>query len=107
MPRIETGEALTVCGKAIDGTDVRAECDSVVLSVAHSHGGDHEELARSSGVGLDDLGFFRSGDSLSDPFASPVGGIFVCGFARAPVIAEEAFIEGLGAAGAICRYLKP
>lgn len=107
MPAIESGKTLTVKGEAKDGTDVSIECDAVVLSVAHSHGDEQEELARITGVGLDDLGFFVSGDPLLDPFASPVDGIFICGFARAPVTAEEAFVDGLGAAGVIRRYLGP
>jgi heterodisulfide reductase subunit A-like polyferredoxin len=105
LPRIETEGAVTVTAESLEGRSVSVECDAVVLSVGHLHGRDQDELSRVTGVGLDDLRFLSTGDSPGDPFATTVGGIFACGFARSPVIAEEAFVDGVGAAGAICEYL--
>jgi heterodisulfide reductase subunit A-like polyferredoxin len=51
------------------------------------------------------LAFFDSGHPLAEPFATSAPGVFVCGFARHPVVAEEAYIEGVGAAGAIWNWL--
>jgi heterodisulfide reductase subunit A-like polyferredoxin len=104
-PRITTEGALKVAVDSTDGKSVSNEFDAVVLSVGHLHGSDHEELARVAGVRLDDLKFIATGDSLAAPFATSASGIFACGFGRSPVIAEEAFVEGVGAAGTICKYL--
>ncbi|MFH1312578.1 MAG: FAD-dependent oxidoreductase [Candidatus Eisenbacteria bacterium] len=104
-PRITTDGALKVAADSTDGKSSSREFDAVVLSVGHLHGPDHEELARVSGVTLDDLRFLATGDPLAAPFATTASGIFACGFARSPVIAEEAFVDGVGAAGAICKYL--
>jgi heterodisulfide reductase subunit A len=104
-PRVTTEGTLKVAVGSAEGESVSREFDALVLSVGHLHGSDHEDLARVTGVMLDDLKFLETGDSLVAPFATNIGGIFACGFARSPVIAEEAFVEGVGAAGAICEYL--
>jgi heterodisulfide reductase subunit A-like polyferredoxin len=75
-----------------------------VLSVAHDRG-DIDQIARLVGAPLDSLGFMETANPLIAPFASPMPGVFVCGFARNPVTVEEAFVEGTGAAGAVCRFL--
>ena len=105
-PVVEGPNPLKVRAKAKSKEALLLDCDAVVLSVAHSHGGEQEELARALGVPLDDLHFFALSNALGDPFATKVEGIFACGFSRGPVSAGEAFSEGLGAAGAACIYLS-
>jgi heterodisulfide reductase subunit A-like polyferredoxin len=43
---------------------------------------------------------------LEAPMNTTEAGIFVCGFARAPVTAVEAYNEGVAAAGAVCKYIQ-
>jgi heterodisulfide reductase subunit A len=104
-PELEAGSGVTVKVRSSDGDDLKLSAGLVVLSLAHSHGKAQKGLADLTGIALDQLGFLKSGNPLSNPFATPVEGIYVCGFARRPVIAEDAFVEGIGAAGAICARL--
>jgi heterodisulfide reductase subunit A-like polyferredoxin len=97
-------EIVKVTGTSRTGTPFCLACDAVVLSVAHNHG-DVDRIASLAGAPLDGLGFLETANQLIQPFASPAAGIFVCGFARNPVTVEEAFVEGLGVAGAVCQYM--
>ncbi len=101
----DVGSSLKVGGQSGGGKSFDLECDALVLSVAHSRNGDAIEIAGKTGVALDPLGFFETRKPAVEPFASSVEGVFVCGFARAPVTVEEAFADGIGVAGAACRYL--
>jgi heterodisulfide reductase subunit A len=105
-PELEAGSGVVVKVRSRDGEDLKLSADLVVLSLAHSHGKAQKGLADLTGVALDELGFLMSRNTLSTPFATPVEGIYACGFARRPVIAEDAFVEGVGAAGAICARLE-
>jgi heterodisulfide reductase subunit A len=106
-PEIEAGKVLRVKGRGQRGEIVSIDCDAVVLSLAHAADGDMHDLARTLGVELDRFGTFITRGSLSEPFAvEGADGAFVCGFARGPVVVEEAFDEGLAAAAGICRYLS-
>jgi heterodisulfide reductase subunit A-like polyferredoxin len=104
-PGIEEAGGLRVSASSKAGPEIALDADVVVLSLAHTSGRAQEEISRITGAPLDELGFFVSGNPVTDPFTTPAQGIFVCGFARAPVIAEEAFAEGVGAAAAIWRRL--
>jgi heterodisulfide reductase subunit A len=84
---------------------ITRDADLVVLSLAHLHGPGQKGLAEVLGASLDDLGFFACRNPLTDPFKTTAEQVFVCGFARQPVVAEEAFTEGVGAAGAIWSAL--
>jgi heterodisulfide reductase subunit A len=86
------------------GDPVGLECDAVVLSVGHHHGESQARLAQMTGAKLDGLGFLAASDPVAGPFGTAARGIFACGFARGPVVAEDAFVEGLGVAGEICKY---
>jgi heterodisulfide reductase subunit A-like polyferredoxin len=85
--------------------EIALDADLVVLSLAHHHGPGQKELSRTLAAPLDELGFFASDNPLSEPFRTCAAGVFVCGFARHPVVAEEAYVEGVGAAGAIWSWL--
>jgi heterodisulfide reductase subunit A-like polyferredoxin len=104
-PAIKSGQSPGVTATSTEGERLNIECDLVVLSLAHFHGKAQENLSEMTGVPLDELKFLVSKHTLSNPFATPVEGIFACGFSRRPVVAEDAFVEGIGAAGAICRAL--
>jgi heterodisulfide reductase subunit A-like polyferredoxin len=106
-PDVEGSGPIVVRYKTTDGHTLSIECDLLALSVAHSHGERQKVLAEKTGVSLDELGFIATAPRPDMPFTTSVDGVFVCGFARAPVIAKDAFIEGTGAAGSICRYLSP
>jgi heterodisulfide reductase subunit A-like polyferredoxin len=105
VAEIKTDGGLAVAARSVEGRSVSMGFDAVVLSVGHLHGEAQDRLSELTGVELDDLGFLSTGDPLAEPFSTGIGGVFACGFARSPVVAEEAFVDGVGAAGAICDYL--
>jgi heterodisulfide reductase subunit A len=105
-PNVTTGGSLCVKAGRTDGGPLDLQCDAVVLSVAHHHGEEQTALASIAGVPLDELGFVATVNPMDSPFETAVPGVFVCGFARSPVIAEDAFVEGVGAAGEVCRYIR-
>ena len=105
-PDLGGSDPITVSYKTTDGRTLSSECDLLVLTVAHRHGDRQRGVAQKTGVGLDELGFLATAPRPDMPFTTSVEGVFVCGFARTPVIAEDAFTEGRGAAGSICRYLS-
>ena len=104
-PKVEGSGSLGVSGRAADGKEYVLALDALVLSLAHS-GDALKEAAAAIGVPLDRLGFIEVSDPIREPFATQSRSIFVCGFARAPVTVEEALMDGLGAAGAVCEYLE-
>ena len=97
---------LKVSARGVDGKAVEMTPDAFVLSLAHTHEGGNVDLAGKTGAQLDDLGFFEVPNPLEAPMNTTEDGVFVCGFARAPVTIVEAFNEGLAAAGAVCRYIE-
>jgi heterodisulfide reductase subunit A-like polyferredoxin len=103
-PSVVVGKFPRVKAAVKRGDPVGLECDAVVLSVGHHHGESHARLAQMAGAKLDGLGFLAASDPVTDPFGTAARGIFTCGFARGPVVAEDAFVEGLGVAGEICKY---
>jgi heterodisulfide reductase subunit A-like polyferredoxin len=106
-PEVTEGKPLKVKVKAEAraGGDMTLDADLVVLSLAHHHGQGQKQLSGALGAPLDELGFFATGNPLSAPFTTEAVGVFVCGFARHPVVAEEAYAEGVSAAGAIWSWL--
>lgn len=105
-PVVEAGRPLRIRGVSAVGQAFSLECDALVLSVGHAADEVVRNLAGMTGARLDELGFFETSNALIEPFATTAPGVFVCGFARAPVTIEEAFWDGLGVAGAVCGYLK-
>ena len=101
------GEAgLKVSARASGGEAIALKPDVFVLSLAHTHEGTNRELAGILGAELDSLGFFGIPVPHEAPMNTTKEGVFVCGFARAPVTIVESFNEGLAAAGAACRYIE-
>jgi heterodisulfide reductase subunit A-like polyferredoxin len=103
---VDSAGGLKVGAKGADGKAVNLKPDALVLSLAHTHDGANKDLAGIVGAKLDDLDFFEVPRPLDAPMSTTEPGIFVCGFARGPVTAVEAFNEGLAAAGAACRYIE-
>jgi heterodisulfide reductase subunit A len=105
-PEVVEGKPLKVKVTSETDGEISLDADLVVLSLAHAPNPARTELSDVLGAPLDDLGCFASdGSLLLEPFRTPAEGVFVCGFARQPVMAEEAYVDGVGAAQAICRGL--
>jgi heterodisulfide reductase subunit A len=103
---VDGAAGLKISAKGRDGRDITLKADILVLSLGHTHEGANTELARITGAKLDGLEFFEVPMPLEAPMNTTEEGVFVCGFARAPVTVVEAFNEGLAAAGAACRYIE-
>lgn len=101
-----TGGPVRVALDLVGGASLDLEGDLLVLSLAHGRSAAAKDLSGKIGVPLDRLGFFEIRKPYADPFATPLDGVFACGFARTPVTAEEAFLDGIAAAGSACRYLE-
>jgi len=80
------------------------EADLVVLSVADTPAKSNS-MVTGLGVEIDDLGFVKSSSDPLNPFVTSIEGVLVCGPARQPMVAEEAFIDGLAAACTIVKKL--
>jgi heterodisulfide reductase subunit A-like polyferredoxin len=103
---VDGAAGLKIIAKGTDGGEFTLNPDVLVLSLGHTHEGANTELARVTGAKLDHLKFFEVPMPLDAPMNTTERGIFVCGFARAPVTVVEAFSDGLAAAGAACRYIE-
>jgi heterodisulfide reductase subunit A len=103
---VDGAAGLKVSAKGADGKAITLKPDVFVLSLAHSHDGANTELAGITGAELDDLKFFKVPTPLERPMNTTEAGVFVCGFARAPVTIAEAYNEGAAAAGAACKYIE-
>ncbi len=86
--------------EVIPGTDVRVECDTLVLSIGLVH---ENEVALSAGVKVD----ARSGGAVvADTLATCVPGIFACGNAvHIHGLADDASAEGDAAGVNVARFL--
>lgn len=103
---VDGAAGLEISAKGADGKAISLKPDVFVLSLAHTHDGANTELARITGCELDDLKFFEAPAPLEAPMNTTEAGVFVCGFARAPVTVVEAYNEGVAAAGAACKYIE-
>jgi len=103
---VDGAAGLKVDARGKDGKAVTLKPDILVLSLAHTHDGANTEIAGITGCELDDIKFFKTPMPLEAPMNTTEAGIFVCGFARAPVTAVEAYNEGVAAAGAVCKYIQ-
>jgi heterodisulfide reductase subunit A-like polyferredoxin len=103
---VDGASGLKVSAKGAGGKAIGLKPDALVLSLAHCHGGANMDLAGITGAELDNLKFFKVPEPLENPMNTTEAGVFVCGFARAPVTIVEAFNEGVAAAGAACKYIE-
>jgi len=75
-----------------------AEADLVVLCTAMIPRLENKKLAEALGVELDEFGFFKVQDPISNPNETSVPGIYVCGFCHGPRDIPESVTEGSAAA---------
>ncbi len=95
-----TGEKpLKVRGKDGRGKkgDIDIDASLAVLSVGHCHTSTYSILNETFGVELDEFGFVRTCGTCFNSHRTSLDGVYVCGFARQPMVAEYAFIDGLAA----------
>jgi heterodisulfide reductase subunit A len=71
--------------------------DLCVLATSLVPSGGTEKLAEALGIELDEYGFFAT-DAFS-PVESSRSGVFVCGYAEAPLDIPESVAQASGAAG--------
>lgn len=97
---IEGDKRLRVVAEEANGP---LEVNIVVLSVGHCHIGTYSTIGEKFGLDLDRLGFVRTAGNPENEHRTAREGIYICGFARQPMVAEWAFIDGLAAALAMLR----
>ncbi|HDR15147.1 MAG TPA: CoB--CoM heterodisulfide reductase iron-sulfur subunit A family protein [Desulfobacteraceae bacterium] len=79
----------------------RPEAETVellVLSAGLVPAGGNRRLAKTLGIELDDLGFFKEPDPVRNPLASGVEGIYLCGGATGPIDISESVVQASAAA---------
>ena len=99
-----SGDSPLKVGASTGNGRVDLEADLVVLSVADTPAKSNS-MVTGLGVEIDDLGFVKSSSDPLNPFVTSIEGVLVCGPARQPMVAEEAFIDGLAAACTIVKKL--
>jgi len=72
--------------------------DLLVLSTGLVPAGGNPRLAKTLGIELDDLGFFKEPDPVRKPLASGAEGIYLCGGATGPIDISESVVQASAAA---------
>ena len=93
----------TVAGR-IENT----EFDLVVLSPALVPRTDARELAKIMGAEVDDYGFFKASDILTNPVDTTVPGIFACGYCLGPKTGDipDSIMQGSATAARVAEILE-
>ena len=97
--------------EAVEVTDVlsgvvrRLSSDTVVLSTPLTPHKDTGKIAHMLGLSRDRHGFFEV-KALMHPLETEVEGVFVCGSARWPVLAEKAMSQGEAVAMKVCALFS-
>ncbi|MBN1885108.1 MAG: CoB--CoM heterodisulfide reductase iron-sulfur subunit A family protein [Candidatus Krumholzibacteriota bacterium] len=90
----------------VEGTVKEAVHDLVVLSVGMLSNPEAGGIFRGGALELDDYGYVRRADRLSDPAGTSIAGVFVAGTASGPMdIPDSIASAGAAAAGALA-YLE-
>lgn len=84
---------------------ITIDADIAVLSVGHCQTATYSTLRDIFGLDLDQFGFVRTGFGSIDDHKTSLDGVYVCGFARQPMAAQHAFIDGLAAGFGILRVI--
>jgi heterodisulfide reductase subunit A len=90
---------------ALNGEDVLLPADALVCSTPLKPHPTTVKLAESLGLRLDSLGF-ACGREPIQPLSSFKAGLFVCGAARWPAVAEHSLEQGRAAAVKAAGYLR-
>jgi heterodisulfide reductase subunit A len=85
---------------------VREELDLVVLCQAMTVRESNEEMARISGVALDDFGFIKIPDTLQAPVDTTQPGIFACGYCQSPKDIPDSVVQSSSAASRVAELLE-
>jgi len=80
------------------GNMKKLDADMVVLCPALIPKEDNRRIAETTGLELDDYGFFKSRNSLTAPVDTNVPGIYVCGYCQGPKDIPESVAQASGAA---------
>ncbi|MFO8088492.1 MAG: CoB--CoM heterodisulfide reductase iron-sulfur subunit A family protein [Desulfatiglandaceae bacterium] len=72
--------------------------DLLVLSTGLVPAGGNRRLAKTLGIELDDLGFFKEPDPVRKPLASGAERIYLCGGATGPIDISESVVQASAAA---------
>ena len=81
------------------------EVDLVVLCQALVPRRGQAELAEVLGIELDEHGFVRVPQRLSEPVATSRPGVFACGYCQAPSDIPESVVQASGAAARVAEAL--
>jgi len=82
--------------------------DLVVLCPALVPRGDARELAKVLGAEVDDYGFFKAANTLTNPVDTTVPGIFVCGYCLGPKTGDipDSIMQGSATAARVAEVLE-
>jgi heterodisulfide reductase subunit A2 len=90
---------LTLRYENLDSGKVEEQAvDLLVLSAGLVPAGGNKRLAKTLGIELDELGFFKEPDPVRKPLASGVEGIYLCGGATGPIDISESVVQASAAA---------
>ena len=102
VKELQQSKNLVLKYRTTSGDMLEEEFDLVVLSVGMQPSAGSEELARVTGIGLDEFGFCKPGENTG---TTTRPGVFVAGTFAGPKDIPETVIEASAAAGYVSRLL--
>jgi heterodisulfide reductase subunit A len=102
----EDGRLTVACLESTIGEELTLNADLVVLNVAVAPAETNEELAKMLKVPLNKDGFFLEAHMKLRPVEFATDGVFLCGLAQAPKLADESISQACGAAAKACTVLS-
>ncbi len=102
---IENGMLRVTCMEPTIGEELTLDADLVVLSVPVVPGVTNIDLARMLKVPLNKDGFFLEAHMKLRPVEFATDGVYLCGLAHAPKLADESIAQACGAAAKACIVL--
>jgi len=101
------GERMAVKVKSPVTETPAIDADMVVLSPGLAPSRGAQELARTLGVELDELGFFKQEHGRIAPVSTAIDGVYVAGCATGPADIPSSMASGAAAAGQVLSRLLP
>jgi heterodisulfide reductase subunit A-like polyferredoxin len=101
----EDGLLTVTCLECSIGEELILNADLVVLNVPVVPGETNEKLAQLLKVPLNKDGFFLEAHMKLRPVEFATDGVFLCGLAHAPKLADESISQACGAAAKACTVL--
>jgi heterodisulfide reductase subunit A len=80
--------------------------EMVVLCPALVPKADNKKIAETTGLELDDYGFFKSRDNLTAPVDTNIEGIYSCGYCQGPKDIPESVAQASGAAAKAAEIIS-